>query len=191
MARRLSDSAVGSIGAATDEELLALEMGSSNTVARSLIRGFGPLGEAIAAPVSRLTAAGVNRHAAARIKAMQASMVPVLRAGISKRPVLSSWPAVLDYLRAAMAFADREQFRVLFLDKRNQQQIGTVDHTPVYPTEVLRRALELRATAILLVHSHPSGDPTPPHADVQSRPARCSASPYTITSSSQKKAIRA
>jgi DNA repair protein RadC len=190
MARRLSDSAVGSIGAATDEELLALEMGSSNTVARSLIRGFGPLGEAIAAPVSRLTAAGVNRHAAARIKAMQASMVPVLRAGISKRPVLSSWPAVLD-LRAAMACADREQFRVLILDKRNQQQIGTVDHTPVYPTEVLRRALELRATAILLVHSHPSGDPTPPHADVQSRPARCSASPYTITSSSQKKAIRA
>jgi DNA repair protein RadC len=127
--------------------------------------------------VSRLTAAGVNRHAAARIKAMQASMVPVLRAGISKRPVLSSWPAVLDYLRAAMAFADREQFRVLFLDKRNQQQIGTVDHTPVYPTEVLRRALELRATAILLVHSHLSGDPTPSHADVQSRPARCSASP--------------
>jgi DNA repair protein RadC len=87
--------------------------------------------------------------------------------------VLSSWPAVLDYLRAAMAFADREQFRVLFLDKRNQliadevQQVGTVDHTPVYPREVLRRALELRATAILLFHNHPSGDPTPSHADVQ------------------------
>jgi DNA repair protein RadC len=87
--------------------------------------------------------------------------------------VLSSWSAVLDYCRTAMAFEDKEQFRILFLDKRNQliadevQQTGTVDHTPVYPREVVKRALELSATAIILVHNHPSGDPTPSRADIQ------------------------
>ena len=92
---------------------------------------------------------------------------------MKKRPVLSSWSAVLDYCRGAQAFADREQFRILFLDKRNQliadevQQVGTVDHTPVYPREVVKRALELSATAIILVHNHPSGDPTPSRADIQ------------------------
>ena len=87
--------------------------------------------------------------------------------------MLSSWSTVLDYCRTAMAFADKEQFRILFLDKRNQliadevQQVGTVDHTPVYPREVVKRALELSATAVILVHNHPSGDPTPSHADIQ------------------------
>ena len=91
---------------------------------------------------------------------------------MKKRPVLSSWNSVLDYCRAAQAFADKEQFRILFLDKRNQliadevQQQGTVDHTPVYPREVVKRALELSATAIILVHNHPSGDPTPSQADI-------------------------
>ena len=95
------------------------------------------------------------------------------KAQVKKRAVLSSWPAVLDYCRAAQAFADKEQFRILFLDKRNQliadelQQTGTVDHTPVYPREVVKRALELSATAIILVHNHPSGDPTPSRADIQ------------------------
>jgi len=92
---------------------------------------------------------------------------------VQKRPVLSSWSSVLDYCRTAMAFAEKEQFRVLFLDKRNQliadelQQVGTVDHTPVYPREVVKRALELSATALILVHNHPSGDPTPSRADIQ------------------------
>jgi len=87
--------------------------------------------------------------------------------------MLSSWSNVIDYCRTAMAFADKEQFRILFLDKRNQliadelQQVGTVDHTPVYPREVVKRALELSATAIILVHNHPSGDPTPSQADIQ------------------------
>jgi DNA repair protein RadC len=87
--------------------------------------------------------------------------------------VLSSWSSVLDYCRAAQAFAEKEQFRILFLDKRNQliadevQQEGTVDHTPVYPREVVKRALELSATAIILVHNHPSGDPTPSQADIE------------------------
>ena len=96
-----------------------------------------------------------------------------MRGAVKKRPVLSSWSTVLDYCRTAQAFADREQFRVLFLDKRNQliadevQQTGTVDHTPVYPREVVKRALELSATAIILVHNHPCGDPTPSRADIQ------------------------
>ena len=87
--------------------------------------------------------------------------------------MLSSWSAVLDYCRAAMAFVDKEQFRLLFLDKRNAliadevQQSGTVDHTPVYPREVVKRALELSASALILVHNHPSGDPTPSAADIE------------------------
>jgi DNA repair protein RadC len=92
---------------------------------------------------------------------------------VRARPVLSSGSEVLEYCRAAMAFAEKEHFRVLFLDKRNQliadevQQTGTVDHTPVYPREVVKRALELSATAVVLVHNHPSGDPTPSRADIQ------------------------
>jgi len=91
---------------------------------------------------------------------------------VTKRPVLASWSAVIDYCRAAMAFSEKEQFRLLFLDKRNAliadevQQSGTVDHTPVYPREVVKRALELSATALILVHNHPSGDPTPSRADI-------------------------
>ncbi len=96
-----------------------------------------------------------------------------LRGQVSSRPALSSWSAVLDYVRTAMAFADREEFRILFLDKKNAliadevQQRGTVDHTPVYPREVLKRALELSASALVLVHNHPSGDPSPSRADIQ------------------------
>jgi DNA repair protein RadC len=92
---------------------------------------------------------------------------------LKQRTALSSWATVIDYCRTAMAFADKEQFRILFLDKRNQlisdevQQVGTVDHTPVYPREVVKRALELSSTAIILVHNHPSGDPTPSQADIQ------------------------
>jgi DNA repair protein RadC len=91
---------------------------------------------------------------------------------ITRREPLSSWSAVLDYCRASMAYAEREQFRILFLDKKNQliadevQGEGTVDHTPVYPREVIKRALELSASAIILVHNHPSGDPTPSSADI-------------------------
>ena len=92
---------------------------------------------------------------------------------MKSRTVLSSWSAVIDYCRTTMAFADKEQFRILFLDKRNQliadelQQVGTVDHTPVYPREIVKRALELSATAVIMVHNHPSGDPTPSQADIQ------------------------
>ena len=104
---------------------------------------------------------------------MQAAANRLARGEVKRRPVLSSWSTGLDYCRTAMAFADKEQFRILFLDKRNQliadelQQVGTVDHTPVYPREVVKRALELSATAIILVHNPPSGDPTPSRADIQ------------------------
>jgi DNA repair protein RadC len=107
------------------------------------------------------------------IKLVQAAARRLLRGEVKKRPALSSWAAVLDYCRSAQAFAEKEEFRILFLDKRNQliadevQQTGTVDHTPVYPREVVKRALELSATAVILVHNHPSGDPTPSHADIQ------------------------
>jgi DNA repair protein RadC len=116
---------------------------------------------------------GLGDATITELKLVQAAASRLLRGEVKKRTVLSSWSAVLDYCRTAQAFADREEFRVLFLDKRNQliadetQQIGTVDHTPVYPREVVKRALELSATAIILVHNHPSGDPTPSRADIQ------------------------
>jgi DNA repair protein RadC len=95
-----------------------------------------------------------------------------LKSDLTGRQLLGSWSAVIEYCRAAMAYETKEQFRILFLDKRNQliadevQQRGTVDHTPVYPREVVKRALELSSTAIILVHNHPSGDPTPSRADI-------------------------
>jgi DNA repair protein RadC len=143
-------------------------------LAKSLIATFGSFAEAISAPVARLEQVkGLGAASITELKLVQAAASRLLRGEVQKRPVLSSSPAVLDYCRSAQAFADREQFRVLFLDKRNQliadevQQTGTVDHTPVYPREVVKRALELSATAIVLVHNHPSGDPTPSRADVQ------------------------
>jgi len=96
----------------------------------------------------------------------------LMKGEIVNRPLLSSWKAILEYCRASMAFHDKEQFRILFLDKKNQliadevQQVGTVDHTPVYTREVMKRALELSASAIILAHNHPSGDPTPSIADI-------------------------
>ena len=129
--------------------------------------------EVISAPVARLAEVkGLGDATITELKLVHAAASRLLRGEVKKRPVLSSWSAVLDYCRTAQAFADREQLRVLFLDKRNQliadevRQIGTVDHTPVYPREVVKRALELSATAVIHVHNHPSGDPTPSHADI-------------------------
>jgi DNA repair protein RadC len=128
----------------------------------------------VAAPRARLKKIkGAGEAVADELKVVQAAASRMARGQVQKRKVLSSWSSVLDYCRTAQAFADKEQFRVLFLDKRNQliadevQQVGTVDHTPVYPREVVKRALELSATALILVHNHPSGDPTPSRADIQ------------------------
>ncbi len=143
-------------------------------LAKALIQRFGSFAEVLAAPVSRLSEVkGVSDAVALDLKIVEAALTRMARGALSKRPVLSSWSSVLDYCRMAMAFAEREQFRILFLDRKNAliadevQQTGTVDHTPVYPREVMRRALELSASAIILVHNHPSGDPTPSGADMR------------------------
>jgi DNA repair protein RadC len=143
-------------------------------LAKTLIAKFGSFAETIAAPEARLAEIkGLGGACITEFKIVQAAASRFLRGAMKKRPVLSSWSSVLNYCRTAQAFADREQLRVLFLDKRNQliadevQQVGTVDHAPVYPREVVKRALELLATAIVLVHNHPCGDPTPSHADIQ------------------------
>ncbi len=132
-------------------------------LAKELIAKFGSFSEAISAPAERLKEVkGLGEAAITELKIVQAAATRLARGSVKQRPVLSSWSNVLDYCRTAMAFADKEQLRVLFLDKRNQliaeevQQTGTVDHTPVYPREVVKRALELSATAIVLVHNHPT-----------------------------------
>ncbi len=165
--------------AVTDYELLelvlfrALPRRDVKPLAKALIAKFGSFAEVIAAPRPRLAEAGLGESAITEFKIVEAAAHRLARGEVGRRPLLSSWSAVLDYCRAAMAFADKEQFRILFLDKRNQlitdetQQVGTVDHTPVYPREVVKRALELSATAVVLVHNHPSGDPTPSRADIE------------------------
>jgi len=136
-------------------------------LAKALIRQFGSFAEVLAAPRARLEEVdGVGEAVITSLKVVHAAAIRLRRLEARERTVLSSWSSVLDYCRAAMAFADKEQFRILFLDKRNQliadevQQTGTVDHTPVYPREVVKRALELSATAIILVHKMPTRDPT-------------------------------
>jgi len=143
-------------------------------LAKTLLAKFGSFAEAISAPPERLKEVeGLGEAAVTEFKIVAAAAQRLARGEVRKRPVLSSWSSVLDYCRTAQAFAEKEQFRILFLDKRNQliadevQQQGTIDHTPVYPREVVKRALELSATAIILVHNHPSGDPTPSSADIE------------------------
>ena len=143
-------------------------------LAKALLTRFGTFAEALNAPEELLREVqGIGEAAITELKLVRAAAVRLMRGEVLERPVLSSWSQVLDYCRASMGFETKEQFRILFLDKRNQliadelQQRGTVDHTPVYPREVVKRALELSATAIILVHNHPSGDPTPSRADIQ------------------------
>jgi DNA repair protein RadC len=166
--------------ALSDYELLELALFTAQPrrdmkpLAKLLIKKFGSFAEAIHAPETRLREVkGVGDASINLIKLIAAASSRIAKAQVPQRTLLSSWSTVIDYCRTAMAFADKEQFRILFLDKRNQlisdelQQVGTVDHTPVYPREVVKRALELSATAVILVHNHPSGDPTPSQADVQ------------------------
>jgi DNA repair protein RadC len=165
--------------AVSDYELLelvlfrAIPQRDVKPLAKDLIAKFGSFAEAISAPPARLAEVkGIGDAAITELRIVQAAANRLARGQVRKRPVLS-WSSVIDYCRTTMAFAEKEQFRVLFLDKRNQlivdelQQVGTVDHTPVYPREVVKRALELSATALILVHNHPSGDPTPSHADIE------------------------
>ena len=166
--------------ALSDYELLemalfpALPRRDTKPLAKALLKAFGSFAEVIHAPVARLREVdGIGEASINQIKLLAAAASRVAKGEIKRSIALSSWNDVIDYCRSGMAFADKEQFRLLFLDKRNQliadeiQQTGTVDHTPVYPREVIKRALELSATALILVHNHPSGDPTPSQADVQ------------------------
>jgi DNA repair protein RadC len=166
--------------ALSDYELLemvlfrAIPRGDVKPLAKSLVKAFGSFAETIHAPEARLREIdGVGEATITEIKLIAATAQRIAKGQLRRRTLLSSWSDVLDYCRTSMAFADKEQFRLLFLDKRNQlisdevQQTGTVDHTPVYPREVIKRALELSATALILVHNHPSGDPTPSSADIQ------------------------
>ncbi|MCC2110988.1 MAG: DNA repair protein RadC [Hyphomicrobiales bacterium] len=143
-------------------------------LAKALIDRFGSFAEVLAAPEALLCEVpGIGDTVAVELKVVFAAAQRIARGEIRKRSVLSSWSSVIDYCRTNMAFSEKEQFRVLFLDKKNTvigdevQQTGTVDHTPVYPREIVKRALELSATALILVHNHPSGDPTPSRADIQ------------------------
>ncbi|RID92390.1 JAB domain-containing protein [Gemmobacter lutimaris] len=143
-------------------------------LARLLLESFGDFNRVIAAPVPRLLAVkGVGEAVVQELKIVEAAAQRMARAKVMHRPVLSSWDALLDYCHTTMAHRETEQFRILFLDRKNvliadeEQARGTVDHVPVYPREVVKRALELNASALILVHNHPSGDPTPSDADIQ------------------------
>jgi DNA repair protein RadC len=166
--------------ALSDYELLemalfrALPRSDTKPLAKLLLKKFGTLSEVLAASPARLKEVdGIGDRAVDELKLIRAFAERMALESVRSRPVLASWSALLDYCRAAMAFEEREQFRILFLDKKNAliadevQQRGTVDHTPVYPREVIRRALELSSTALILVHNHPSGDPTPSRADIE------------------------
>jgi DNA repair protein RadC len=145
-------------------------------LAKQLIETFGSFSAVFGASPSRLDEIkGMGLISATNLKIIQAAAQRFARDSlkVKDQPILSSWSALIDYCRAQMAYEEVEQFRILFLDKKNRliadevQQTGTVDHTPVYPREVIRRTLELSATALILVHNHPSGDPAPSSADVQ------------------------
>jgi DNA repair protein RadC len=169
----------GGLGALPDYELLELYLFRSipqrdvKPLAKALLTRFGDLAGVMAARLEDLrTVKGVGESVALDLKLLQEATLRAARQPMAKRTVIASWSALLAYVRVALANEPREQFRVLFLDKKNQlladeiMNHGTVDHAPVYPREVMRRALELSASSVILVHNHPSGDPTPSPADV-------------------------
>jgi len=169
----------GGADAMPDYELMELTLFAAvprrdvKPLAKALIHHFGSFAEAIAAPRERiLEVEGATASVATHLKIIEAAALRLSKTKLLGKPALTSWAALLDYCAAAMARARREEFRVLFLDRKNTliadevQSSGTVDHTPVYPREIVKRALELGATAIILVHNHPSGDPTPSKADI-------------------------
>ena len=169
----------GGASAMPDYEMLelvlfaALPRRDTKPLAKALLARFGSFAEVIAAGPERLMEVeGVGDAVVSQLKIVEAAAQRLAQGKVIKRPALSSWAALLDYCMAAMARGEREEFRVLFLDRKNVlvadevQSRGTVDHTPVYPREIVKRALEHGASAIILVHNHPSGDPTPSRQDI-------------------------
>ncbi len=177
--QRLRERATASLAALPDYEVLelilarSLPRGDIKPIAKALLARFGGLAAVFGARPEELAGIkGVGSAAALDLKLVCEATLRIARGEARRRPVISSWSALLAYVRQAMAHEAREQFRVLFLDKKNQLILdevmneGTVDHAPVYPREVVRRALETAASAVILVHNHPSGDPTPSSADI-------------------------
>ncbi len=169
----------GGAAAMPDYELLELVLFRAiprqdvKPLARRLLDTFGDFNRVITAPAARIAAVqGAGDAVVQELKIIEAAAQRMARARVMQRHVLSSWDALLDYCHTAMAHRETEQFRILFLDRKNmliadeEQARGTVDHVPVYPREVVKRALELNASALILVHNHPSGDPTPSEADI-------------------------
>jgi len=153
--------------------LFALPRRDTKPLARTLLSRFGSFAQVIAAPEQDLRSVdGLGETGVAALKLVHLAALRLMQADVIKRPVLSNWERLMDYLNAEVSRERVERFHVLFLDNRNRlladeaQQRGTVNHTPVYPREVAKRALELHATALILVHNHPSGDPTPSRDDI-------------------------
>lgn len=162
-----------------DHELIELILYSAiprkdvEPIAKELLSHFGNIGGIFNAPSSELSRiSGLNDEAVNIIKVTQALMHRIMKEDVLNKPVLNSWTRLVEYCNTTMAHEGKEHFRILFLNKKNEliadeiQQSGTVDHTPAYPREIMKRALELNATALILVHNHPSGDPTPSEADI-------------------------
>ena len=151
---------------------MAIPRVDTKPLAKELIDKFGSFGDLIASPVQKLREEKVSENTIAALKVVEAAALRLAKARVMGKPALSSWEALLDYCAMEMSRGQTEQFRILFLDRKNvliadeAQSKGTVDHTPVYPREVMKRALELGASAIILVHNHPSGDPTPSRGDI-------------------------
>ncbi len=170
----------GGAAAVPDYELLELVLFRAiarqdvKPLAKCLLQEFGDFNRVLAAPIERLVGVrGVGTRVVQELKIVEAAAHRMARARIMGKPVLSSWDALLNYCKTVMAHRPLEQFRILFLDRKNiliadeEQQSGTIDHVPVYPREVVKRALFLNASALILVHNHPSGNPEPSDSDIQ------------------------
>jgi DNA repair protein RadC len=159
----------------TEQDLLAglLPPSQGMACASALLQHFPSIGHVITAEASQLRAFGLSRRDIALLRLVREIACHMARAEVRSRPVLSNWQALIAYLQTAMAYEQIEQFRILFLDRKNSliadevQQRGTVNHTPVYPREVMKRALVLNASALIVVHNHPSGDPKPSRDDIE------------------------
>ncbi len=167
---------------------MALPRRDVKPLAKNLIKNFGTLPNVFHASIPDLVAFGLSENTAIAIKTVEAAALYLMKHDILNKPVLNNWTRLMDYVQASMAHEQRENFRLLFLNKKNEliadevQQSGTVDHTPAYPREIVKRALELNATAIILVHNHPSGDSTPSRADIDMTQAIiAAATPLNIT----------
>lgn len=184
----------GGVDALQDYEILelilfmALPRRDVKPLAKKLIQNFGSFNNVFHASVRDLVSFGLSETTAISIKTIEAASFHLMKQDMISQPVLNSWAKLLDYVQATMAHEQREHFRLLFLNKKNEliadeiQQTGTVDHTPAYPREIMKRALELSSTAIILVHNHPSGDSTPSKPDIDMTQAiMAAARPLGIT----------